>query len=130
MIEPLPDLPPGVLGFRAVGTVEASDYSTVLNPAIDAAIARGEKINLVLVLGKEFDRYSLSALWQDALLEGKPENSWSRVALVTDHRVIGEIVQGLAFLLPADFRLFRLGELDASIAWAAGAPRSDSASAG
>lgn len=122
MIEPLPDLPPGVLGFRAVGTVEASDYSSVLNPAIDATIARGEKINLVLVLGKEFDRYSLSALWQDALLEGKPENSWGRVALVTDHRVIGEIVQGLAFLLPADFRLFRLGELDESIGWVAEGP--------
>ena len=47
---------------------------------------------------------------QDALLEGKPEGSWGRVALVTDHRIIGEIVQGLAFLLPADFRLFKVAD--------------------
>ena len=96
MFEPLPDLPPGVLGFRAVGTVDASDYRTVLDPAVDAVIAKGEKVNLVLVLGEEFSRYSLSALWQDALLEGKPEGSWGRIALVTHRKILGEIVQGLA----------------------------------
>ena len=119
MIEPLSDLPPGVLGFRAVGTVEASDYRTVLDPAIDAAIAKGQKVNLVYVLGDDFSKYSLSALWQDVLFEGKPERSWGRVALVTDHRIIGEIVQGFAFLLPADFRLFKLGDLSEAIEWAA-----------
>lgn len=121
MIEPLPDLPPGVLGFRAVGTVEASDYRTVLEPAIDSAIAKGDTINLVYVLGDEFGKYSLSALWQDVLLEGKPERSWGRVALVTDHRIIGEVVQGFAFLLPADFRLFKLVDLDTAVEWASGA---------
>ncbi|MEU1971267.1 STAS/SEC14 domain-containing protein [Microbacterium sp. NPDC019599] len=127
MIEPLPDLPPGVLGFRAVGTVEASDYRTVLNPAVDAQIAAGKKVDLVLVLGKEFDRYSLSALWQDALMEGKPENSWGRVALVTHHKVIGEIVQGLAFLLPAEFRLFKLEDLETAVEWVAARATSPSA---
>jgi hypothetical protein len=117
MIEPLPDLPPGVLGFRAVGTVDASDYRTVLNPAVDAVIATGQKVNLVIVLGEEFSRYSLSALWQDALLEGKPEGSWGRVALVTHRRILGDIVQGLAGMLPGDFRRFPLTELDDAIAW-------------
>ena len=121
MIEPLPDLPPNVLGFRAVGTVEASDYRTVLDPAIDAAIAKGEKVNLVYVLGDDFGKYSLSALWQDVLLEGKPERSWGRIALVTDRRIIGEVVQGFAFLLPADFRLFALGDLGTAVEWAGGA---------
>jgi hypothetical protein len=128
MIEPLPDLPAGVLGFRAVGTVEAADYRTTLDPAIDAVIARGESVNLVYVLGEEFGKYSLSALWQDFLLEGKPERSWGRVALVTNHRIIGEIVQGLAFLLPADFRLFPLTDLPAAIDWAASGVSSESSS--
>ena len=39
MIEILEDLPAGVIGFRAVGAVAASDYETVLDPAIDAAVA-------------------------------------------------------------------------------------------
>src|SRR4051812_14839224 len=119
MIEPLPDVPDGVLGFRAVGTVEAADYRTVLDPAIDAMIAKGEKVNLVYVLGDEFGKYSLSALWQDVLLEGKEERIWGRVALVTNHKIIGEIVQGLAFLLPADFRLFSLPALPEAMTWAA-----------
>ena len=117
MIEPLPDLPSGVLGFRAVGTVKASDYRTVLDPAVDAVIATGDKVNLVLVLGEEFSRYSLSALWQDALLETKPEGSWGRVALVTHRKILGEIVQGLVGLMPADFRRFALTDLDEAIAW-------------
>lgn len=123
MIEPLPDLPPGVLGFRAVGTVEASDYRTVLNPAVDAVIAKGQKVNLVIVMGEEFSRYSLTALWQDALLEGKPEGSWGRIALVTHRKILGEIVQGLAGMLPGDFRRFPLGELDDAVAWAGAGER-------
>ena len=116
MFEPLSDLPPGVLGFRAVGTVDAADYRTVLDPAVDAVIAKGEKVNLVLVLGEEFSRYSLSALWQDALFEGKPEGTWGRIALVTHRKILGEIVQGLAGLV-ADFRRFPLSDLDEAIAW-------------
>jgi len=118
MIEPLPDLPPEVLGFRAVGKVEPSDYRAVLDPAVDAVIAKGQKVNLVLVLGEEFSRYSIGALWQDALLEGKPEDSWGRIALVTHRKILGEIVQGLAGMLPGDFRRFALADLDEAIAWA------------
>jgi hypothetical protein len=32
VIELLQDLPPGVIGFRAVGTVTAADYRDVLDP--------------------------------------------------------------------------------------------------
>lgn len=120
MIEPLPDVPEGVLGFRAVGTVDAADYRKVLDPAIDAWIAKGKRVNLVYVLGEEFTRYSLSALWQDMLLEGKPEGSWGRVALVTDHRILGELVQGLGSLSLADFKRFKLADLPVALEWAAG----------
>ena len=41
MLEPLADLPPGVIGFEAVGEVEGSDYTGVLVPAIEAAAALG-----------------------------------------------------------------------------------------
>lgn len=120
MIEPLSDLPAGVLGFRAVGTVDAADYRKVLDPAIDEWIAKGRKVNLVYVLGEEFARYSLAALWQDMLLEGKPEASWGRVALVTNHRILGELVRGLGSLSSAEIRRFPLADRAAAIEWAAG----------
>jgi hypothetical protein len=121
MIETLPDLPDNVHGFRAVGTVEASDYSSVIDPAIDEVIARGEKVNLVFVLGEEFERYSLGAMWQDALLEGKPADSWGRIALVTDHAVIGEIIHGIAFLFPCELKFFPVAQLSEAVAWAGAA---------
>ncbi|MGL4255575.1 MAG: STAS/SEC14 domain-containing protein, partial [Microbacterium sp.] len=104
MIETMHGLPDGVLGFRAVGAVEAADYESVLDPAIDAAVDAGRKVNLVFVLGDEFERYSLGALWKDAELEGKPAHIWGRIALVTGHAVIAEIIHGISFLFPCELR--------------------------
>ena len=123
MIEQLNDLPEGVIGFRAVDTVEASDYENVVDPAIEATIAEGRKVNLVFVLGEEFERYSLGAMWQDALLEGKPERSWGRIALVTDHALIGEIIHGIAFLFPCDLKIFAVDALPDAVQWASEGPR-------
>ena len=123
MIESLQGLPEGVIGFRAVGAVEASDYESALDPAIDAAIADHRKVNLVYVLGEEFERYSLGAMWQDAKLEGKPPHVWGRIALVTDHSVIGEIIHGISFLFPCELRIFAVSALDDAIAWAAEGPK-------
>lgn len=123
MIEQLQDLPDGVIGFRAVDTVGAADYQEVVDPAIDAVIAERRKVNLVFVLGDEFERYSLGAMWQDALLEGKPERSWGRIALVTDHALIGEIIHGIAFLFPCDLRIFAVDALPDAVQWASEGPR-------
>jgi hypothetical protein len=123
MIETLQGLPDGVLGFRAVGAVDASDYETVLDPALDATIERGEKVNVVYVLGDEFERYSLGALWQDAKLEGKPGDVWGRIALVTDHSVIAEIIHGISFLFPCELRIFAVSALDDAVAWAGEGPK-------
>ena len=42
MIEPLEGVPSGVLGFEAIGEVEASDYTGVLVPAVEAAAIAGD----------------------------------------------------------------------------------------
>jgi hypothetical protein len=123
MIEQLSDLPDPVIGFRAVGTVEASDYESVIDPAIDATIAAGHKVNLVFVLGDDFERYSMGAMWQDALLEGKPERSWGRIALVTDHSLVGEIIHGIAFLFPCDLKIFAVAAQGDAVQWASEGPR-------
>ncbi|SFS15043.1 SpoIIAA-like [Microbacterium sp. cf046] len=123
MIEQLHDLPETVIGFRAVGTVEAADYQTVVDPAIDDTIAAGHKVNLVFVLGEEFERYSMGAMWQDALLEGRPERSWGRIALVTDHAIIGEVIHGIAFLFPCDLKIFPVAAEPDAVQWASEGPR-------
>jgi hypothetical protein len=123
MIEQMQDLPEGVIGFRAIGTVESSDYTATIDPAIDAVIAEGHKVNLVFVLGDGFERYSMGAAWQDALLEGRPERSWGRIALVTDHALIAEIIHGIAFLFPCDLRIFAVAAESDAVQWASEGPR-------
>lgn len=70
MIEPIADLPEGVIGFRAVGTIDAADYRDVLVPSIEAVLAEHEHVNVVAVLGDDFDHLSIGAMWEDAKLVG------------------------------------------------------------
>lgn len=119
MIQPLEDLPAGVIGFRAVGTIEASDYRDVLDPAIDAAIADRGSVNLVVVMGDEFDRYSLGAMLEDAKLIGRPLSAWNRAAFVTNHDVLAGIATAFGGLVPGEFKVFSLDQQDAAVAWVA-----------
>lgn len=118
MIEPLENLPTGVIGFRAVGTVEPDDYKQVLDPAIDAAADGG--VRLVYVIGDDFDRYSLGALWQDTKLGATHGlKTWKRVAFVTNHDWLAHAVKIFAPISPGEVKVFGLEQQDAAVAWAA-----------
>ena len=60
MLNPIADLPSGVIGFEASGKIEAEDYRDVLLPAIQKAAADGE-VRIVMVL-PEFEGLSGGAL--------------------------------------------------------------------
>ena len=119
MIEPLESLPDGVIGFRAVGTIEASDYRDVLEPAIDAAIAEHGSVSCVFVMGDEFDHYSLGAMVEDAKLIRRPLSAWRRAAFVTDHDVLAGIATAFGGLVPGEFTVFPLERQAEAIAWVA-----------
>jgi hypothetical protein len=120
MIEPLDDMPEGVLGFRAVDDVEAEDYKEVLRPAIDAAIKEHGKVRFVYLLGPAFDDYEGGAMLEDAKLGFEHPFSFERVALVTDSDWARPAVRAFSALWPGVFRAFPVDELDAAKAWAAG----------
>ena len=119
MIEPLADLPAGVIGFRAIGTLEASDYRDRLVPAIERALDEHGKVNVVAVLGDDFDHLSIGATWEDAKLVGLPLSSWGRAALVTDHDVLTGMANAFGGLVPGGFRVFPLDEERAAVDWVA-----------
>jgi len=119
MIEPLPDLPPGVLGFEAVGEVHGDDYRTVLRPSLDEAAAAGQ-IPLVYVLGDRFDGYSAGASWQDAKLAFDHVKAWHRTALVSDADWAKHVAAAFGWMVPGEFAHFSVADLDEAIAWAAG----------
>ncbi len=116
MIEPLPDLPEGVIGFEAVGEIHAADYTDVLRPALDRAAADGA-IRLVYVLGDRFEGYSAGASWQDSKLAFEHHKAWRRMALVSDLEWVRHLASVFGWMVPGDFELFALAERATAITW-------------
>jgi SpoIIAA-like len=119
VIETLTDLPDGVIGFEAVGHVEAEDYRNVLLPAAEKA-AKGGDIRLVYVLGPRFEGYSSGAGFMDAKLGIEHFTKWKRVAVVTDHDWMSHVVGVVSWMIPGEFKAFPLDKRADAIAWAAG----------
>jgi hypothetical protein len=119
MLRTLPDLPPGVLGFEAVGEVHSDDYRDVLRPAIEAAAAAGG-VRLVYVLGPEFTGYSSGAAWEDTKMGVGHLSAFERTAVVTDVGWVEHLVGGFSWMVPGELRRFSLAERDEAVRWAAG----------
>ena len=117
MFEPLEGLPEGVIGFRASGKIEASDYTDVLVPAIDKAAEAGG-FHLVLVFDS-FDGYSAGAGWEDLKMGIHHLKHWERTALVTDIEWMTHLVALFGWMTPGEFKHFPLAEQEAAISWAA-----------
>lgn len=120
MITAITDLPDGVVGFSAEGTVTDADYKDNLVPAVEAALKAGGKLRLLYLLGPGFDGYAPSAMWDDTLFGARHYFDFEKIACVTDNETYGSLVRSLGFLMPAAVRVFAVKDLDAAKAWLAG----------
>jgi SpoIIAA-like len=117
MFEPIAGLPEGVIGFEAVGKVEASDYEEVLMPVIARGAASGE-VRLLFVLGDRFTGYSPGAMREDAGLVSHAE-AWKRTAVVSDLGWVAHLSTAFGWMVPGKFKHFGLADRDTAIAWVA-----------
>jgi hypothetical protein len=120
VIETVADLPPGVLGFRASGTLTSAQYRQMIEP-IYAALERGGTLSIYFELGDDFHGLDLGALWQDLRAAGSVglmhRSSWRRMALVTGHDWVRRGAAAFGWLAPGELRLFEPAERDAARAW-------------
>jgi hypothetical protein len=112
--------PDTVLAFRAVGTIEKSDYDTVLEPAVHAMLDARDELRVVYVLGDEFEGYTMGAGWEDTKLGLGHLGKWERLAVVSDRDWVHHTIGALRWMMPGDVEVFPTAELDAAIEWAAG----------
>jgi hypothetical protein len=123
VIEPLPELPPGVLGFRFSGRVQREEYDQVLAPALKAALERGERMRLAVVIDEGFDRFEAGAVWKDmqfGLGSGIANwSSWEKMALVSDADWVRHVMGFLGWMVPGEARVFPLAELEDAKVWLA-----------
>jgi hypothetical protein len=121
MIEALPDSPPGTIGFRISGRLNRRDYTSVLIPPIRAAVDRGGKLRILVLLDEEFHGLEPSAVWEDikaALDLGvRHHSAWERFAIVTDAEWVRRATALFGWMAPGELRLFGLGELEAAKSW-------------
>jgi hypothetical protein len=119
MLTVMPDFPPGSVGIEASGEITAEDYENVLLPAFEAAqeAAGGGKIRMLYLLGEQFTGYSAGAMWQDTKLGVANFRAWERVAVVSDTEWVTRLMHTFGWMIPAEFKLFPVSQLDEARAW-------------
>lgn len=120
MIQLIDDLPNNVVGLEAVGEVHAEDYRTVLDPAVDAALAANDSIRILLVLGEGFDGYSAGAMWQDTKVGISNWTKWDKMAVVTDHKAYADGVKVFGWMVPGEIKVFSVADLEDARSWVSG----------
>ena len=117
MIETIPNLPDGVLGLSAMGTVTADDYESTLIPAVQAATSGDTKARILFLLGDQFEGYAAEAAMDDARMGLHHWNDFEKIALVTDHTAYRALIKGFGFLMPGEVKLFAVADLEAAKEW-------------
>jgi SpoIIAA-like len=119
MLTALKDLPKGVVGFSATGTVTDEDYKSVLIPAVESALKSGGKIRFLYFLGPDFKNYAAGALWDDTLFGARHYFDFQKIACVTDNETYTTMLRSFGFLMPAAVRAFPVKELEKAKQWLA-----------
>jgi hypothetical protein len=120
VIEAIPDLAPGLLGFKATGKITGDEYRDMMKP-IYALLEQGGPVNLLFVVGSDFSGLDLEALWEDLKAGGsvglKHRSAWRRMALVTDKDWIRYGAAGFGWLAPGELRVFDLDKQAEAVTW-------------
>lgn len=117
MIQPIPDLPDGTIGFRYTGKVTASDYKQVMIPVLDEAIETHHHIKALVILDDEFESCDLGAAWEDARAGLRHWRGFERVAIVSDNQLIRVSASVFGAMAPCPVKLFVASEQDEARLW-------------
>ena len=122
MIERITDLPGGIFGVRAMGTLTADDYESVIAPFVDDVRRNRQRVRCLVEVGPGFTGVTPAAAWEDVKLGLRAMRAFDGCAVLTDDDRIRGASRVGAFLLPCPVRLFALGERSAAVAWLTSLP--------
>lgn len=117
MLELISDLPDNVVGIRASGQVTAEDYESVLVPAIDARLARRDRVRVLYHLGPDFIGFTSGAVWDDIKLGLGHLKAWEKLAVVTDVGWIAHAARLFGIAIPCPVKVFTNAELAEARRW-------------
>jgi SpoIIAA-like len=113
------DMPPGTLGFEAIGEVEDDDWEGQVEPVLRREMAEDQKIRLLYLLGPEAREVEGDAMTADTGFRARFATSFDRVAVVSDETWIRPAMRALSFLLPGKAKAFPVAKLADAKVWLA-----------
>ncbi len=113
----LPGFPDNVIALSAVGEITSRDYTDHLIPLLREKEKSHDKLRLLMELGKEFENYTLGAIWDDAGLGLTYWRDFEKVALVTDSVWMTRAAKLFAPLMPGEVSVFPLAQMDHAKPW-------------
>ncbi|KUI40804.1 hypothetical protein AU198_15725 [Mycobacterium sp. GA-1199] len=122
MIEVLPDMPDGVIGFQVSGRLSGEDLRA-FEPTLKQELQTDE-LRIVEVIAPTYEGFGPGGLVEDvkmgfgALISH--HSAFKRIAVVTDKEWVVHTLHALAWMVPGEIALFGLDELEQAKAWAAG----------
>jgi hypothetical protein len=122
MVEVIPDMSPGTLGFRVSGRLTREDYVRVLVPPLHEAVQAGRRLRVLYAIGPEL-HMEPGAFLEDVKVELelgiKHREAWERIAVVTDLEWMWRAFELFSWMVPGEMRLFRESELEQARSWLA-----------
>jgi hypothetical protein len=122
MLEILKDLPPGVDGVRATGTVSREDYDAVFRSLLESAHREGRRLRLLYQFAPGFTGFTPGAGVEDARLGLKYLRLFERCAVVTDAGWLGEAARLLGMMMPCPVKVFSNSEWQQAVDWVSAPP--------
>jgi hypothetical protein len=120
MIESIPSMPVGTLGFRLWGRIERADYADVLVPALTQAAENRAEMRTLFVVD-ELERMDPGALWADAKngfdMTIAHRANWKRTAFVSDQTWLVESARLFGWMISGLFRTFPVADLEQAKTW-------------
>jgi hypothetical protein len=117
MIDQLSGFPDNVLAFVGRGRLTRTDYTEVLMPAVEKALAKHERVRLYYELGPDFAGIDPGAMWEDFKVGVEHLTRWERAAVVTDVEWIKQAMRPFSFLMPGAMKSFPTSEAEQARVW-------------
>ncbi|OBH84525.1 STAS/SEC14 domain-containing protein [Mycobacterium scrofulaceum] len=122
MIELLPDMPENVIGIRVSGRLRGDELRD-FKPEIERVLQTGE-VRIVEVIAPDYEGFGPGGFLEDIKLglgTVLPHHAaFKRIAVVSDKDWVAHVLHAVAWMVPGEFAMFSLDELDSAAQWAAG----------
>ena len=113
------DMPPGTVGFEAVGKIDDDDFEDVVAPVLRQQIASGHKLRLLYLLGPQLSDYDGDAAQEEFKFAARHSTAYERVAIVTDESWLRPALRLISVLVPGKIRGFPVVDLADARTWVA-----------